>query len=204
MSRAELKEKAKKSLQGKYGQAIIMNIIFGLLTSVFGAVTLSKESTNVVLQLVVSLAAVVVTALLTLGSTSFYMKVARNEEVTYKELFSKTSLWLIYIGVTLVSTIFIGLWTLLLIIPGIIASYSYSMINYIMVDNPNIGVLECIKRSKEMMNGHKWELFVLRLSFIGWIFLGIFTLGILYFWLIPYMNVTMANFYDSVKELKQN
>lgn len=87
----------------------------------------------------------------------------------------------------------------MLIIPGIIASISYSLAQYIMLDEPNLSPMDCIRKSKEMMKGHKGECFCLALSFIGWIILGIFTLGILYFWLVPYMSVTMCNFYNKLK-----
>ena len=61
-----------------------------------------------------------------------------------------------------------------------------------------MGNFDTIKKSKELMKGHKWEFFLLNLSFIGWIILGVFTLGILYLWLIPYMSVTMCNFYNEL------
>lgn len=74
------------------------------------------------------------------------------------------------------------------------------MVYYVILDNPNIDVVEALKESKRIMNGHKMELFKLELSFIGWMILGILTLGILYLWLIPYMRVTIANFYIEIKE----
>ena len=89
---------------------------------------------------------------------------------------------------------------MLLIIPGFIAVFKYSMVNYILVDEPEIGALEAISKSKEMMDGHKLDLFILRLSFLGWILLGLLTFGILYIWLVPYMNVTTVKFYDSIKK----
>ena len=60
--------------------------------------------------------------------------------------------------------------------------------------------MDVLKKSKEMMSGHKWDFFVLGLSFIGWAILGIFTFGLLYFWLYPYMQVSFANFYNSIKD----
>ena len=95
----------------------------------------------------------------------------------------------------LMESIFIMLWSMLLIVPGIIASYSYAMAFYIKVDHPDYDWQACIKSSKEMMKGHKWELFVLDLSFIGWICVGFLTFGIGLFWVSPYMEVTRANFY---------
>lgn len=100
----------------------------------------------------------------------------------------------------MLTSVFTFLWSLLFIIPGIIASLSYSMVYFIALDNLELSALDVIRKSKEMMRGHKGEYFVLGLSFIGWGILGIFTLGILYLWLIPYMQVTMANFYNELKE----
>ena len=87
-----------------------------------------------------------------------------------------------------------------IIIPGIILALGYSMMSYIYIDNPEIGILDVLKKSREMMKGHKWQYFCLGFSFIGWIILGILTFGILLFWLLPYMSVTRAIFYDSIKE----
>ena len=219
MSRAELKENAKKSLQGKWGQAILLIIIFGLINAAVLSIACIGnpgilESSETITSFmdgtyngtlgisfyIAGILSILVAAFLTLGSVSFFLKVSRNEEVTFKELFNKTSLWLLYIGVSIMTSIFIGLWSLLLIIPGIIASYSYSMVNYIMIDNPELGVFGAIRRSKEMMKGHKMDYFVLHLSFIGWGILVGLTCGLLSFYVSPYMSVTNANFYNSIKD----
>ena len=95
--------------------------------------------------------------------------------------------------------IFIFLWTLLLIVPGIIMSYAYAMTPYIMKDNPEMGAMECIKKSKAMMNGYKWKLFLLDLGFIGWILLACITFGIYGLWLTPWMQTSRAKFYEELK-----
>ena len=89
--------------------------------------------------------------------------------------------------------------SLLFIIPGIVKSFSYSMSMYILAENPGTPALECISESKAITNGYKMDLFVLGLSFIGWAFLGALTLGIAYIWIIPYMEATYANAYQSLK-----
>jgi uncharacterized membrane protein len=96
-------------------------------------------------------------------------------------------------------TIFIILWTLLLIIPGIIMSLAYSMTFYILADNPDINPIDAIRKSREMMYGYKWKIFCLNLRFIGWGFLCIFTMGIGLLWLLPYMSVSFAKFYEEAK-----
>ncbi|GFP74457.1 DUF975 family protein [Clostridium fungisolvens] len=95
----------------------------------------------------------------------------------------------------LVTKIFIFLWTLLLIIPGIIKSYAYSMVPYILADNPNIGVKKAIALSNEMTRGHKFDMFVLDLSFIGWYLLGALAFGIGIIFVLPYQNATSAELY---------
>ena len=77
------------------------------------------------------------------------------------------------------------------------------MASLIKLDNQDMKAMDCIRKSKEMMKGHKWEYFKLMFSFIGWIILGIFTFGILYFWLMPYMMVTECNFYNELLKEKK-
>ena len=130
------------------------------------------------------------------------IKAIEDETVTYEELFSKINMCFSYLAISLLVGLFTALWSLLLIIPGIIAAINYSLVYFVKLDNPELGALEVLRKSKEMMNGHKWDFFVLILSFLGWAILGIFTLGILYLWLVPYIQVTYANFYNSLKEAK--
>lgn len=97
--------------------------------------------------------------------------------------------------------LFIALWTLLLIIPGIVKSYSYRMVPYILAEHPELSATETIARSKEMMNGHKWHAFCYDLSFIGWYILEILTLGILgLFWVDPYKYNSDAVLYLAVRD----
>lgn len=95
--------------------------------------------------------------------------------------------------------ILITLWSLLLVIPGIIKSLSYAMTMYIVKDHPELTVNEAIDMSKDMMYGHKYDLFYLYISFIGWYLLSILTLGIGTFWLMPYIQTAQASFYEDVK-----
>ncbi len=96
----------------------------------------------------------------------------------------------------------IFLWTLLFIIPGIVMGYSYHMVFYILAENPGMSSKEAMEESKSLMEGHRFELFKLLFSFTGWAILSIFTLGILFFWLAPYMNIATAVFYTDLKMAK--
>ena len=95
---------------------------------------------------------------------------------------------------------FISLWSLLLIIPGFIKFYAYALTPYILIDNPELSANQAINLSQKMMKGHKFDLFFLHFSFIGWFFLSIFTFGIGLLWLLPYMMTAQAAFYQDVKK----
>lgn len=95
--------------------------------------------------------------------------------------------------------LFIGLWSLLLWIPGIIKAYSYAMTEYILVDYPDLSANKAIDLSRAMMKDRKFDLFYLHLSFIGWLLLGILTLGIGLLWVYPYVEAAQAAFYQDVK-----
>jgi len=96
--------------------------------------------------------------------------------------------------------VFTLLWALLLVVPGIIAAIRYSMAYYILNDNPEIGAMDAIRRSKEMMEGHKMRFAEMWLSFLGWFLLGIFTFGLGMIYAIPYYRAAKANFYLDLKE----
>ncbi len=104
------------------------------------------------------------------------------------------------IGGMILVSIFTCLWTLLLVVPGIIKAYSYALTPYILVDNPELSVREAIRRSQRLMTGQKFNLFWLQLSFIGWFILSLATLGIGFLWTIPYYQTSVAVFYNNLKE----
>lgn len=95
--------------------------------------------------------------------------------------------------------LFISLWTLLLIIPGIVKTFSYAMTPFILEEHPELSANEAIDHSRAMMRGHKFDLFWLLLSFIGWGILCLFTFGIGFLWLMPYVQTSVAGFYEDVK-----
>jgi uncharacterized membrane protein len=102
------------------------------------------------------------------------------------------------IGASLLQGLFLFLWSLLLIIPGIIKSLSYSQTFFLLRDHSEYTMFEAITESRKMMNGYKWKYFLLGLSFIGWGILCLFTLGIGFLWLVPYVSTAMATFYNQI------
>lgn len=124
-----------------------------------------------------------------------------KQKVEFDDLFQGFKCYTKTFCLTLLQCIYIFLWSLLLVIPGIIKMISYSMSYFILLDNPNLSSNECIVRSKKMMNGHKWEYFCLTLSYLGWIILIILTLGILSIWVMPKIQTSSYIFY---KQLNNN
>ena len=102
------------------------------------------------------------------------------------------------IAANLLRALYVTLWTLVFVIPGIVAGYSYAMVNYVMAENPGLTAREALRESKRLMDGNRFRLFCLELSFIGWIVLGILTFGIALLWIIPYMQTTLAAFYRDI------
>ena len=138
---------------------------------------------------------------LTYGMNYLFLKVARTKQTAdlgdlfkgFTDDFGGTLL------IGLMSSIFTFLWMLLLIVPGIVKSYAYSMAYYIKADHPEYDWKACLDQSQAMMKGHKWEFFVLQLSFLGWIIVGSLCLGIGMLWVSPYMETAKAEFYESIK-----
>ena len=98
------------------------------------------------------------------------------------------------------TNLFTALWSMLFLIPGIIKAYSYQMVPYILKDHPELSATETITLSRKMMDGNKWKAFLLDLSFIGWLVLGVLTFGlVLVFYTAPYMYSTDAALYETIK-----
>lgn len=132
------------------------------------------------------------------GYSKFNLDLIDHKDVQIGTMFSYISYWKTTALASLLETLYVILWSLLFIIPGIMASYSYAMKNYILADHPELTANEAIARSKEMMRGNRFRLFCLDFSFIGWNILCIFTLGIGNLWLNPYTQASHAAFYREV------
>lgn len=141
-----------------------------------------------------------------IGVTYYILKLVRGEEFQLSDIFKyfKENLWLCALTTFLVS-LFTALWSLLFIIPGIIALLGYSMWQYIIIDtsgtDKNISAMDVINNSKELMRGHKWNLFVFGLSFILWFFLCVFTFGLACIYVVPYIHTANALYYEEIKKI---
>lgn len=133
-----------------------------------------------------------------LGYCRFNLELADRKNPGFETLFAYFSYWKTAVIARLLQTLYCFLWTLLFVIPGIVATYSYGMTGYILAEHPDMTASEAIAASKEMMKGNRWRLFCLHLSFIGWMILVTFTLGIGNLWLTPYRQAAAAAFYREV------
>ena len=193
MDRVALKTKAKAQIKGKIGILFVITLVIGIVSSVASGVL------SLIPVVGSFLASIIVTPAFTLSMVRVYLLVIKDQKPEVKDAFSGFDDFWSAFKVTLLVGLFTFLWSLLFIIPGIVKSISYSMSMFILAENKGKSALECINESKQMTEGHKAELFVLALSFIGWMLLGSITLGIAYIWVIPYMETTFANAYQSLK-----
>ncbi len=132
------------------------------------------------------------------GYCTFLLKQQDGETLDVQEVLSQLHNFGPGFVLRLLQGLYTVLWGLLLIVPGFVASYSYAMAPFIMAENPEMTPSEAISASKELMNGHKWELFCLNFSFIGWQILSMLTLGVGALVLNPYMNAAQAAFYRNL------
>jgi uncharacterized membrane protein len=183
---------ARESLKGKWGLAILTFLIYTLFTSATGSVT--SSSSNITF----SLLNLILGGPFALGAAIFSLSISRGKEPMLEQIFQGFNRFSNAFVAYLLIVVYVLLWTLLLIVPGIIAALGYSMTFYIMTDDPLIKPQDALKKSKTMMNGHKLKLFYLFLRFLLLGLLCILTLGIGFLWLIPYIHVTMAKFYDDI------
>lgn len=146
----------------------------------------------------VAILVALITTVLNAGFACYCLGIRRGKEMPLTSLFDGFSMAGKIILLEIVMYIFVCLWSLLLIIPGIIATYRYRFALYNLLENPDIGIMDAIKMSKEQTRGFKWQLFVLDLSFLGWQILALFTFDILYLWLAPYMKLADIAFYDAI------
>ena len=132
------------------------------------------------------------------GYAKFNLNLVDKKETAFETLFEYFSYWKTTAAMRLLRGLYIFLWSLLFIIPGIVAGYSYAMTDYILAENPNMTASEAVELSKSMMYGNRFRLFCLQFSFIGWDILATLAFGIGHLWLTPYKQAAYAAFYREV------
>lgn len=236
-SSAQLKNGAKRAIRFSKPNVIsvgavycILGIVLSLLSSqlINSGVTVSRyeqfmtyaeaedveRAMAVFTQMLPSGSAVIIYLLLgasslivSVGFTIFLMRTVRGDNPTYGNLLDGFGFIGRILLLDILTAVFVFLWSLLFVIPGIVASYRYSMAVYIMIDHPEYSVMTCLRESKRMMRGHKGERFLLDLSFLGWqILVSLSAVPYLWFlsglqvWTVPYMSMTFVIYYEILRQ----
>ena len=132
------------------------------------------------------------------GNTIYSLHVVREEKADYGNLLDGFAMFSRVIVLTVLETLIVSVLMMLFIVPGVIAAYRYRQALYLLLDDPDRSPVECLRASGEMMRGHKWELFALDLSFIGWFFVQ-WLISPFAIWLRPYQSLTYANYYRALR-----
>ena len=192
--------RALSALENKWGNFVAITFVYGFIIGITQILSGDKDS-PAILHLI-GLVLFILALPLTWGYQTLFLGAVRGGEATAKDMFEgyNKELFSRVLTTTLLYYVYVFLWSLLLLIPGCIKSYSYAMTPYILKDNPEMKNNAAIEESMRMMDGHKLELFLLDLSFIGWAILSILTCCIGFLWLVPYMNMARVNFYEDLKK----
>lgn len=218
----KIKQMARQNLKGNWGAAIIMLVLIGIVNCSIVTSRLSDQGYTL------SLVFLIITYPLVFGYITFFANVARNNDPKLKDIWAgfRKGNFLRSIVIDFLISLCIALATvldiqceylfvingigiasvgylilmLLLLIPEIILLLAVSMRHYVAIDNPEMSAFKCIRESRRLMKGHKRQLFCLEMSFIGWIFVSVFTFGILLIWIIPWIEEAKAVFYNGIKE----
>lgn len=225
-SRIELKERAKIILKKSYWKAFIVSIVLGLVTGSGGGGSGSNVNYKMdgsesfdswswfdfgnflwiigavaLLVVVFTLFRILLGTILEVGARKYFIQASGDEfNMGYLGFGFKSGRYLNIVLTMLYRGILLILWTLLLIIPGIIKGYAYRMVPFILADNPEISPTRAIELSKKMTDGQKFDMFVLDLSFIGWYILGMIACGIGVLFVAPYYQTTITELYIVLRD----
>ena len=190
-----LMAQARQSLQGKWGLvigAVIINFLVGMIS---------------VVPVIGWIASIIICPVVYVGLMTFMLCVSRGKEGKIEQLFeplNNGSLFGTAIAATLLQAVLIMLGFICLIIPGIYLAFSFKMTMLIIADNPTIGPLDALKKSHSLMNGNKMKYFFMMCRFIGWGILSFCTFGVGFLWLVPYVHISDAKFYDDILHSEKN
>ena len=199
MERAEIKQWAKEKIKGHIWELLIPILVATILTTLtIGGKTTYEDghlttSSGIPLGLFFFFVGV--------GLVKFMTSFNNDKEHNFKDLFAYANDYVRIFLTGLLESVFIFLWALLLVIPGIIKAFAYALVPFILADEKykDKKAMEVLKLSEEMMNGHKMDLFVFELSYIGWYIVVGLTLGIAGIWVIPYYTVAKYKLLEEIK-----
>jgi uncharacterized membrane protein len=179
---------ARSRLTRNWGVSVATFLVYLVITLGLGAI-----------PIIGWIAGFIIAGPLLVGLHGFSLAVTRGNEATVEQLFGGFPFFANGLVAYILALVFTCLWTLLLIVPGIMAALSYSMTFFILADQKELSGLEAIRRSKAMMCGHRWRFSCLLGRFTGWLLLGIITCGIGFLWVGPYIMVSVAKFYEDIR-----
>ena len=183
---ADFRRMGRETMSGNFGTIFLVLLIQSVLMGALGATVVGS---------------IIVAGPLSVGVACVMLALTRRESTELDDMFGGfRSGFADNLVAGLLVYVFTFLWSLLFVIPGIVKALSYSMTYYILSDNPGTPAMKAIERSQEMMRGHKWQLFCLQLSFIGWYLLVGLTCGLAAIYVAPYMASANAAFYQKLKE----
>ncbi len=211
-----LREDALSKLEGKWGFTVALTLVYYIVVQVSSncvsgpidfleakrllGYDISTEALGYIALIpLLILVLICFSSIMSWGYTITFLRLFRDKKKDLSYLFAGFSQFKRVLGTMLLMLLYTCLWTLLFIIPGYIKQYSYAMTPYILEDRPDLSYDEAIEESMRMMDGYKGKLFCLHLSFIGWGILAIFTCGIGFLWLYPYIYMSQAAFYEDRK-----
>lgn len=215
--RISYKKMAKQQLKGRHTVPVLITLVvvviegcFGFFMNYFeeGTVNLSHPDTfsfglslaSESLPSIISLIVLGISGILTLSQTYVYIKMTRTtEKSSFNDFVAGFAKWYRGFLGMLWTSLWTFLWSCLFIIPGIVKAFAYSQIFFIIAENPNTSVRRAMQISKVITQGHKGDLFVMSLSFIGWSLLCCLSCGIGFLWLLPYINMSNLNAYYALK-----
>lgn len=208
---------ARRALSGHWTLAVAVGLVATLLSGGVGVVNTGSSAegsgylsmvghdawiTMLTISVVSVIVALCIGGCMQMGWSKFHLKLQRNQQAKFGDLFSCFDRFGTGLCMALLMGLFVFLWSLLLIVPGIIAFYRYAMTPWILADHPEMGAREAIRESGRIMRGNKWRLFCLQMSFFGWALLSAVTLGIGTLWLTPYMQSAYAAFYEEISQTR--
>ena len=228
-SREVLKSNAKEVLRVNYWKSVLVSLVLVAVTGGFSGSSYSRGASSTASDLTdfrsginMQMLFIVISALIGIfiiifivswalqifafspievGCQRFFVGSLKEPGDLNQLGFSFKNYYMNIVKVQFLRNLFTGLWTLLFLVPGIIKSYEYRMMPYILAENPSMDSKEVFARSREMMDGNKWDAFVLDLSFFGWILLSLCTCGLLsVFYVSPYQHLTNAGLYEALKQ----
>ena len=214
--RIEFKHQARKRLRKSWTVPVLITLIFYVIFFMINKDTfefsmpdfsnienfsysysfnVSPSDENATLSLLTSLINIMIYGIFGIAFAKFYLDMRQKDKMQFQDFLNNLSMFVRGILGQLWMTLWIVLWSFLFFIPGIVKTFAYSQMHYILAEYPEVSVTEAMKISMKITKGYKWDLFIMYLSFLGWMILSILTFGIGFLWLKPYMELSFANAY---------